>query len=168
MHFTEWLASGDGITKEKVDKILEAFGLKKETKLFEMTRIDVNYNAKSMFGTNGKYSVCVYGNEGDKLPHFHIIDNQTKGKKFDMKIRINDLSIMSVLDKEKRVKKSESGITWEGYTDLRRNLISFLNSNYIDKYTGNVCPRYLLIAQIWDLNNSDHPLHKGNLMTKIE
>lgn len=169
MHFINWLASKGRITREKVDTILEYFGIKQKL-LLERARVDRDYNnSKSVFGTNGKYAIYVYGNEGEKLPHFHIVDDATKGKKFNMKIRIKDLTIMSLLDKENRVKKSESGITWEGYSDLRKHLIAFLNAPYVNKKTGvNLKSRYLFIVQHWDDNNPKNQINASDMLTKIE
>lgn len=168
MHFINWVASGGRTIRSKVNKIFEYFGIK-PVPLFEMARVDRDYNnSKSVFGTNGKYAIYVYGNEGEKLPHFHIVDGATKGKKFDMKIRIKDLSIMSIDDKIKRVKKSESGITWEGYSDLRKHLVAFLNTPHTDKSSGTKFKnRYIYIINAWNLEN-DHPVSKNDMLTKIE
>ena len=169
MHFIDWLASWEWTTRKKVDKILTTLGLKKVSPLFEMARVDINYNnSKSVFGINGKYAIYVYGNEGEKLPHFHIVDEATKGKKFDMKIRIKDLSIMSIDDKFKRVKKSESGITWEGYLDLRKHLVVFLNTPYVDKFNIHYPSRYIFLAQQWNSENYKHQIDQNDLLKKIE
>ena len=169
MHFINWVASSGRTIRAKVNRILEYFGIK-PVLLFEMARVDRDYNnSKSVFGTNGEYAIYVYGNEGEKLPHFHIVDEATKGKKFDMKIRIKDLSIMSIDDKIKRVKKSESGITWEGYSDLRKHLVAFLNTPYINQKTGvKLKSRYLFIVQHWDDNNPDNQINVNDMLTKIE
>ena len=169
MHFINWVASGGRTIRSKVNKIFEYFGIK-PVPLFEMARVDHDYNnSKSVFGTNGKYAIYVYGNEGEKLPHFHIVDGATKGKKFDMKIRIKDLSIMSIDDKIKRVKKSESGITWEGYSDIRKHLVTFLNTPYTDKKSGgSFASRYLAILFEWNSNNPENSLSRNDLLKKIE
>lgn len=162
------LVPNEKLTVENARELL-GFFKKKEVPLFEMARVDRDYNnSKSVFGTNGKYAIYVYGNEGEKLPHFHIVDDATKGKKFNMKIRIKDLTIMNIDDKIKRVKKSERRITWEGYSDLRKHLIAFLNTPHTDKSSGTKFKnRYIYIINAWNLEN-DHPVSKNDMLTKIE
>lgn len=172
MDITEMLGWLSPKKKLTIDDIKDMFPIlkSKPVPLFEMARVDHDYNnSKSVFGINGKYAIYVYGNDGEKLPHFHIVDEATKGKKFDIKIRIKDLSIMSIDDKIKRVKKSESGITWEGYSDLRKHLVAFLNTPYINQKTGvKLKSRYLFIVQHWDDNNPDNQINVSDMLTKIE
>lgn len=152
----------------KINGILETLGLKEESRL-EASKMDYDYKSGLGFNGDGKYAIYVYGSEGDSQPHFHIVDQFTRGKRFNMEVRLKDLTITSLLDKKKHIKKSGQGITWEGYSDIRKHLIAFLNTPYVNKKTGvKLKTRYLFIVQHWDDNNPENQINVSDMLTKIE
>lgn len=160
MQFMNWETVRKWKLILEINGILERLGLKEESRL-EAAKIDYDY--KLGFNGNGKYAIYVYGSEGDCQPHFHIVDTFTRGKRFNMEVRLKDLTITSLLDKKKLIKKSGQGITWEGYSELRKNLISFLNSPYINEFC--TCEnRYLLTVFMWNSNNPENCMARNNLL----
>lgn len=150
----------------KINGILETLGLKEESRL-EASKMDYDYKSGLGFNGDGKYAIYVYGSEGDSQPHFHIVDQFTRGKRFNMEVRLKDLTITSLLDKKKHIKKSGQGITWEGYSELKKNLITFLNSPYVNKFC--TCPnRYLFTWDVWHLNNPEQEINANDILSKIK
>ena len=49
----------------------------------------------SRVGRLGEYDVVVYSDDEVSIPHFHVIDSETKGGRFNVALRLNDLSICS-------------------------------------------------------------------------
>ena len=164
MQFMNWITDRKWRLILKINGILARLGLKEESRL-EAAKIDYNYNLG--FNGDGKYAIYVYGREGNSQPHFHIVDQFTRGKRFNMEVRLKDLTITSLLDKKKHIKKSGQGITWEGYSELRKKLITFLNSPHVTFYC--TCQsKYLFTWDIWEAENPEQEINVNDILSKIE
>lgn len=158
MNIADYLAYGKKPLLEKVNDVLKKFR-HKEVPLLEMSNIDGAYNNRKGFYGNKKYKLYVYSEKGSRPPHFHIIDSKTNGKMFNMKIRIKDLTIMSVKDVENNFSKSSKDIPWDGYNDIRKKLIEYLKD--INTIGLN---NYVSLVNTWNNMNSHNEVLLSNIV----
>ena len=157
MNVIDYLTFGKGDLQERVDNILKAYGVKP---LNEMARIDIDYNTPSGFYGKDRFKVYVYGDEGaNKIPHMHII---SKTEKIEMKVYLSNLEIMQLKIKGRIIKNP----SWEGFREVRKNLIEMLKQPYVDKTEGfSFSSRYDYACFEW--NNSDKNTKKITRSEKL-
>ena len=137
----------------------------------DAAQIDFHYRGVRGFYGKDNLAIYVYDeNDPKKTPHFHIIDKATNGKDLDIEVRIKDLSIACITDKSKHINNdTRKGLTWEGYDDLRKELIEFLKSKYVDKMTGsNFNTYYIYLVWTWNRFNPKNKVERSDLMSTIE
>ena len=139
--------------------------------LTDSAHIDSNYNyQKRGFYGNGQIGIYIFEENGvKKAPHFHIIDHETNGGNLDIEVKISDLSIICIMDKSKHIyRDTRKGLTWEGYEDLRKKLIEFLNKPYTGRDTFIQFRNYYALAVfLWNAYNDDK-VERSDWMSRIE
>lgn len=105
----------------------------KEHLLCEMARI----------GKMGSYDIWVWTDDPGKIPHFHMWDYSTKGKKFHACIRIDSAEYFFHTGKEDVLNHK-----------LKKELVAFLQSKSDDEDDGDMT-NWEVLLQEWNRNNSD-------------
>jgi hypothetical protein len=93
----------------------------------------------AQIGTFNKYTIIVWTNDSGNIPHFHIVDSSTRGKKFHTCIKIEKAEYFHHSGKEDVLNQKE-----------RKELMKFLNSN--DKWGEQI---WVVLLKEWERNNSN-------------
>lgn len=93
----------------------------------------------SRVGRLGEYDVVVYSDDEVSIPHFHVIDSETKGGRFNVALRLNDLSICSHAVCNSHLDQ-----------ELRAEILTFMDAKCSNAhYSSN----YECAVSLWDDNN---------------
>lgn len=86
------------------------------------------------------YDIIVWTNDSGNIPHFHIIDSNTRGNIFNSCIRIDKAEYFN-----------HEGKTDKLNSQLRKDLVNFLLSTDEDLEISN----WILLISEWNRNNSN-------------
>ena len=100
---------------------------------------DSAINEMSQVGTFSKYTIIVWTNDPGNIPHFHIVDSNTRGEKFHTCLKIESPEYFHHSGKEDVLNNKE-----------RKELLKFLNSK--DKWGEQ---NWIVLLKEWERNNSN-------------
>lgn len=116
------------------------------------------------FESGGRlYRIAVHGSSLNDFeePHFHIYLDTEEGldylnPPFNFEISLMDflskdeLNLLSQIDKERDVRHMMDGCSWEGYEELREDLIYFFNNRHVSKRISCFRDNLDFLIHIWN------------------